>query len=280
MTAITLRAVMNTSAVIQALGNLPREMAFTNARALTRTAQDCQKAIRREMQTKFDRPTPYALNSTRIRSATTSRLMAEVYLKDEATKADSAATFLAPQIEGSAATPLGFVNRPGVGGGSRAKKKFERALEAKGILPDRYYAVPGRAAELDAYGNMKRTQIVQMLAALDAFGEQGYKANMGSAGRGKLRRGTKKRMGRQYFAVTQSGKPLAPGVWTSVRTGFGWSRPEAVVVFVKKPFYKPRIAWDSVLTATALREGPINLELSLEQTVRRLAQSSSTRVAA
>jgi hypothetical protein len=63
-----------------------KHMRLSAAIALTKTAKAAQEELRKEMEKAFDRPTPYALNSTYVRTANVNRLEAEVGIKDESVK--------------------------------------------------------------------------------------------------------------------------------------------------------------------------------------------------
>jgi hypothetical protein len=175
-----------------------------------------------EMEVVFDRPFPYVLNSLYVKKATPSDLKAAVWIREFAGKGTQAEKFLGPQVFG----------------GTRRLKRFERALQAKGVLPAGMYAVPGQGADYDSYGNMKPSQIVQILAYLDAFGETGYRANMNAKGRAKLQKGTKSKRGFEYIVYAPGGK-VFPGIYK--KTGFAWgSSIKPVIVFVRQPSYKKK----------------------------------------
>jgi hypothetical protein len=210
--------------VQRALANIGKQARFAAAVALTRTAQTAKREIERDMARVFDRPTSYTLNSLRIRPATASRLEAMVWVKDDAGKGTPATKYLTPQIFG----------------GARGMKRFEKALNRIGILPDGMMAVPGEAAPLDAYGNMSRGEIVRILAYFQAFGQQGYTANMTQAKRDKLARGTRKSHGLEYFVVRKGARNLQPGIWKRVQTGFGKSI-KPIIIFVKQLSYRLRL---------------------------------------
>jgi hypothetical protein len=209
-----------------------KQVQFATRVALTRTAKKAEPALQREMRDVFRNPTPYTLSSVYVQPATKSRLEATVKLKDDATKATPAAKFLAPQIDG----------------GQRGQKRFERALQAAGVMPTGYRAVPGSGARLDAFGNISRGQIVQILAWFRAFPEMGYKANMTDAGRARLARGTRKRQGLAYF-VGHPGDRLPLGVYH--RTGFGFgSAIKPVLLFVRSAMYQQRFDFAYVVKRT------------------------------
>lgn len=198
---------------------VPQAMAWT----LTEVAKRGREAVVAEMQRVFDRPTPYTLNSLYVWGATKRKLVAEVVIKDDQNKGTPAARYLAPEIEG----------------GERTFKRFERALQFAGLLPAGLWAVPGREAPLDQYGNMPPQLLVRILSDLRAFPEVGYRAN--------------RRMGKaSTFFVAKPGSHLKPGVY--------WRLPNrmlvCVVAFVRTPHYTKRLDFYGVIQRTSLAEFP------------------------
>lgn len=175
------------------------------ALALTRTGQQVKEALVDEIRHSFDRPTPWTLNSLFMKEAKKNRLQSRVWVKDDAYKGIAPVKYLTPEIFG----------------GKRSVKRFERALANKGLAEKGAKFVPGSGAKLDQYGNIGRGQIVQALAAVGAFGEEGYKANMTDKGRARLAKGNAKKgvRGVTYFAGAPGGGKLPFGIWQ--RTSFG-----------------------------------------------------------
>jgi hypothetical protein len=200
--------------------------------ALNATAEGIQTAEIEKMKEVFDRPTSYTLNATYVKYASMQKLSAEVGFREFAGKGTPAHKYLSPQIYG----------------GDRNLKRFEKALQAKGVLPQGMFAVPGKGASLNGNGNMSAAQIIQILSYFDAFGEQGYKANMTDTKRAKMAKGTKKSgSSLTYFvskgpgSVNINGKPqhLPAGIYA--RFGFTWgSGIKCIIRFVKKPSYQKR----------------------------------------
>jgi hypothetical protein len=197
-----------------------KQVLFATRVALTRTGQKAMVAEQKEMRDIFKNPTPYTMSSLYLRPATSTNLSAEVKLKDFAAKATPASKFLAAQLKG----------------GTRAPKRFERALQAIGALPTGYRVVPGAGAKMDSYGNMSSGQIVQILAFFRAFPEAGYKANMTAATKARLARGTKKKLGFSYF-VGRPGDRLPLGIYQRVAFGHG-SAIKPVMIFVRSALYE------------------------------------------
>lgn len=206
-----------------------KQVKFATRVALTRTAKRVEAAERHEMRDSFDQPTPFTMSGLFVRPATASDLSAEVKLKDFASKSSTpAAKYLEAQIKG----------------GARGQKRFERALEAIGALPPGYRVVPGEGAQLDAYGNMSRGQIVQILSYFRAFPEAGYKANMSD----KRREALQRRQGFAYF-VGRPGDRLPLGVYQRVQFARG-TAVRAVMIFVRNVVYQKTFDFGYVATST------------------------------
>lgn len=218
------------------------QIPYATARALTRTAQGAQQAIRAEMMVQFDRPTPYTLNSTYVKSATKIDLVARVWIKDDTSKGTPASKYIGPQVFG----------------GERHLKRFERALQARGLLPPGTVAVPGSAVTLDQYGNVSRGLIIEVLSYLQSFGEQGYRANMSERRRDRMVRGGDGVRGYSYFVLLKREGKLPPGIYRRVAYGNdpriahlaqGGAKP--VFVFVRQPAYKKRLPFEDVARRVA-----------------------------
>jgi len=215
-----------------------KQVKFATRVALTRTGKKVEKAEVREMRDIFKSPTPYTLSSLFVRPATASNLSVEVKLKDFAAKATPAAVFLAAQLKG----------------GTRGQKRFERALQSVGALPTGYRIVPGAAARLDAYGNLDRGQIVQILSYFKAFPEAGYKANMTAKRRAALARGTAKKQGFVYF-VGRPGDRLPLGIYQRVSFARG-TAIKPVMIFVRSTVYQAIFDFEYVAQQTTDQEFP------------------------
>lgn len=198
-----------------------RQVPYAASVALNAVAEKVKAAEEHEMRDVLDRPTPYTMSSVYLKRATKQALVAEVGLKDFSGKGTPATKFLSPLIKG----------------GTRRLKRFERALRSVGALPDGYVAVPGSAARLDAFGNMDRGQIVQILSFFKAFPEAGYKANMSPERRKSLAKGSKKKQGFAYF-VGRPGNGRGPlGIWQRVYFASG-TAVKPVIIFVPHAIYQ------------------------------------------
>ncbi len=211
-----------------------RQVPFATSLALNETANEIRSAIRMTMEQVFDRPTPYTLRSLWVERARKGDLRARVTFRESAGKGLSAHKYLSPQVEG----------------GPRSQKRSEKAFDRVG-LPMGHY-VPAGGARRDAYGNMSRGQIVQLLSYFEAFGEQGYRANSTAESRAKSARnrkrkgGYKKIGGRVYFISRGRGsmsgnreQHLPAGIWE--KTGIHGVEVKPIVLAVGTPVYSPRL---------------------------------------
>lgn len=218
-------------AVKRALEDTPKKAKYAAVKAMNVSMEWAQTSVRRKMRQAFDRPTPWVLNSLRIKYAKPSALSAELAFKDAwSTSAGDAGgrTMVLPHVDG----------------GARAYKGMEARLMRAGYMPQGYNAVPGAAAKLDAYGNMSRGQITQLLNVLGTYTEAGFnKAGINTVKR--LAKGNAKKgvYGFVYWVNRvgdRSASHLQPGVYQRVSTAFG-STLKPVLIFVKQAKYRQRL---------------------------------------
>lgn len=233
----TISVTENTAAVIRQIGARPDQLRFATAVALTRTAQAVKVDEQHEMVDVFDRPTPYTLNALYLKPATKADLTAVVWLKDDRA--------------GSGGTPDRYL-LPEIRGGFRRNKAFEIALQRVGALPPGWVVVPGAACKLDAYGNISRGLIVQILSYLRTFDVAGYSANITPERKAKLARGTKRQAGFVYFVGRPGDGRLPLGIWQRFIFGHG-SAIKPVFIFVDGAKYRPIFDFDYVARETVAR---------------------------
>lgn len=110
-----------------------RQIPFATAKALTKTAQEVQRAVVDQLPAVFDRPTPFTLRGVGVTYATKATLTSRVFLKDIQRE------YLRLQVTG----------------GTRSPKKVALVLPA--------------GVDLNAYGNIPRGKIKALLARKDVF---------------------------------------------------------------------------------------------------------------
>ena len=148
-------------------------------------------------------------------------------------------------------------------------------------MPRGWYAVPGAGARLDAYGNISRGQIVQILSQLRAGTERGSLRHMAKGDDRKAissRRRAQGRAGGEFLAMPERRGKLKPGVYLlqgrdfGARIGYGRSaRLVPVLVYVRQVAYARRLDWYGVARSTSSDVLPAQVDRALAEHVQRLA---------
>lgn len=263
---ITIKGIEKVRKELELLSGPQARAAY--AKALTDTGYQVQRDMRAEMQKTFDRPTPFIVRAPKVFPATPEKLQVTVvptYRSDVGTKGgkigvDPQQVLQAQQF-----------------GGARRDKRSEVALRRIGILPAGYQlAIPDTPfpGSDDGNGNLRGPFVAQLLSYFQAFGEQGYRANMKDGTRRNLGRGGSASrlakvagptLGRRYLVsygklrggarITRKGEPdarasnLAPGIWAVLGSTGAVVKP--VVMFTRKGAYKPRLNLDSIAKSPA-----------------------------
>lgn len=153
-------------------------------------------------------------------------------------------------------------------GGRRRDKRSEVILRRAGILPNGMQTsipkTPYPGSD-DGRGNLRGPFLVQLISYLQAFGEQGYRANMTDKRRARLRNQQgigsiaakkvyKTTLGRRYFVSygRVRSQHLPPGIWAASGTHDVDVKP--VVMFVRAGTYQPRIDMDRVARDAGVQE--------------------------
>lgn len=232
---ITVQGVQDLRKLASGVREIDRHIPFAAAVALTRTARLVQREIEDEMRDKFDRPTPMVMRSLRVIPAKKSSLEARVFLKNIplGRRASGLADVIAHQFFG----------------GKRRSTGAEVRLRAAKVLPRGKHIVPSARAGRDVYGNLPRSEIVQMLTELRGI-TPGRKSMSDRQRRRKSKQGLlvsrgfkdgRRTLDQQYF-VTRGRNSEAIGIWRIVGPG----RVEPFVVFTSAPKYKQRIDIDTI----------------------------------
>jgi hypothetical protein len=237
-----------------------RRFAATIATALTRAAVLSRDDMRQQLGRVFDRPTPYTINSLFIQPAKADRLVSTVKFKDDLAGSGTPATnYLMPQVVG----------------GQRRTKRFEQAMVAAGHMPQGYYAVPGPGATLDAYGNVSRGQIVQILSQLRITMTSGFTRNMPFDPRKQVT--AQRRAGGRFFVIKPTGKAGGPPPGVYQREFIG-RNVTPVLIFVRRVAYQPRFDFDRMALERAQFHLPAELTRAVDQQIAKLA-ARAARVA-
>lgn len=156
---------------------------FALSKACNDTAFMIREAEMAKIQEVFDRPKPATVRNVRVFKGDKRRPGASVSF-DQLYDGEE---YMVAQVDG----------------GKRAKKRSETIL-------GRYW-VPGAGAQLDQYGNMKGSQITQILSRLGKFQEVGFTMN-----ERKKTREQRAGQGLDYFMITKKTNGLVPGIYQRV----------------------------------------------------------------
>ncbi|MBP3980858.1 hypothetical protein J8G26_08970 [Acidovorax sp. JG5] len=241
----------------QAVQDVLAKLSGPQAReAYAKALNDAGFQVRREMQaalrSSFDRVTPWVERSPKVFAATADKLSVSV--------APTISTSNAPSKGGKVGMDPQKVLQAQEFGGRRADKRSESALRRAGILPSGFQTSIPRTpypGSDDGRGNLRGAFVTQLLSYLQAYSEQGFKANMSDKRKARLRNqqgigsiATKKvnktTLGVRYFVShgRMRGQHLAPGIWAAKGTHDVQVAP--VLMFVRRPSYQPRISMDSI----------------------------------
>lgn len=240
------------------------------ATALTRTAVKVREKVQEQLPSVFDRPTPYTVRNVRYLAASAGNLEAGVGF-DVEVGTDIFGKVKSYSNAGAGQTPAGKYLQFQIDGGTRRPKRFELALQAKGAMPKGWYAVPGAGARLDAYGNVSRGQIAQIIAQLGTELLSGY-TNTPQSVTAKLK--GQRKAGGQFIAVLPGSRiRLAPGVYQRELMG---RTITPVLIYVRSTGYKPRFDFEGI----ARREADVILPVEMARAVRESAARLAARGAA
>lgn len=215
------------------------------ATAATRTANEIRVEVQDEMARVFDRPTPYTLRSVRVKGASAASPVAEVFISQQKAPRDpSPAVVLQPQVEG----------------GPRGNKGLELALRRIGALPAGWMIVPSKSLRLDAYGNISRGIVQQVIAQLRQRVDVGP-----TNGRGLVKA---IRKSGAKFVVVPPGAKTAPGVYAADVAGRNIT---PVFMFVRKATYRTRLDFYGVAERVARVKMPEFFGRAFGESAGRLA---------
>lgn len=245
------------------LGSEGRVIRSATLRALNSAGFSAMQAAEKEILKIFDRPTPWIQKGVRYTKARYNNLEVKIGFDLWGNK--------------SGVTASQVLNAE-IWGGSRRLKRHEVALRRMGILPEGMTIVPGEAAKLDAYGNMQSGQIVQILSWFQAFGEQGYRANMNNSGKSRLMRGSKKAGSRgfSYFVLKKLHGKLLPGIYQRYEFATSGVRKaqitdtsvKPVMIFVRTTHYKRRFDFFNLTERAAKLEFDKQFPLFMQEEMR------------
>ncbi len=234
---------------------IPAKIQAGTIKALNSTVLIVKQTEIAEEKRVFDRPVPFMLRPFMIQQAKPGRMVARINIMDE----EYGFGFQKRSYES--------MLRPQVFGGERRLKSFEHRLRAIGVLPPDKWVVPGGGCDLDAYGNMRAGQVVQILSYFRAFKQEGvfYPVSQNRAAGMSAKKYRNKTLaqiermakaskrkglvveGFSYFAVRRPRRGLHPGIYKRMTGG----KIVPIMIFIRKPQYKPLFHFYQVARRTA-----------------------------
>lgn len=219
------------------------QLPFAAAQAANKVAYEVRERWKRQAPRVFDRPTPLTVNAAMYRKATKAQPYAEVFIRDEAFKGTPPSKYLVAEVEG----------------GQRRRKGFERLLQSRGILSPTQFAVMGRGAQANQYGNVPAGQVTKILSQLGA--QRDRYQNQTDVSK-KRRRGKKNNRDGEYFVLATRKGALRPGVYERIGQGSG---VRSIFIFTNTAGYRPRYDIFGMAEDTWKKLMPFFLKRELEK---------------
>jgi len=252
---INLRVEVDISRLDPLMRRFESRVKSATATAMTRVVQSAQAKIKSDIGRVFDRPTAWALNSTRIEPAKKDKLEAAVWLKHRNSLPGGPRSYLWPEVLG----------------GGRERKGYEGALLSVGVLRPNEFTVPADGAPRDGYGNVPASFIRQMLSGLAAAEQRpGYTANV-KKGAAQSAASKRRQLKAGTFFVSRgqsTGNPLPRGIYQRKLTGFGWATRMVFAIVVGKPQYRARLPFFATVEKTRREE----LQKHFDAEIARISQ--------
>lgn len=199
---------------IARISGLGKQVDYAASRALNSMAFKVNAEIKTQMQARFKGgATPYTLRAFKVEKATKHNLVASVSLREDAPEGGTSYTKALRHL---------FT------GGTRQWKKLEGWLRGRGLLPAGYMIVPGSKIALDSRGNIRRTQLNEMLGVIGSNIRNlrvAYKRHAGSS---------KKSKDIGFFVIMPGAKShLHPGIWRRIEHGDYSTVVQPYIMYVK-----------------------------------------------
>jgi hypothetical protein len=219
------------------LNGMSKQVNYAASRAINSVAF---KVMREESAgtSAFDRPKPATRSAFRVEKSTKHNLLATIAVKSR----------------GQGGLPANEYLHPNIKGGRRGFKRSEIMLRAAGILPAGMFTAPGKGAKLDAYGNMSRGQIAQILSYFQTYGKTALNSprmNMTQVRRAKMQSKN------AYFVIPNR------GIWQ--RNG---KTITPILMFISKADYKLIFDFEKIAQHVIEREWEKEFNSALADAIR------------
>lgn len=218
---------------IKSLDALEKEqLPFALALTATWTAQDVQAEEKKVIASVFDNPSPYVINSVRVKAAKKNNPIAAVWVNDGSTGSG-----------GNIAETLSAE----IWGGKRKPKGFTRVMYSKGILKKGKYLVPAPNAKRNQYGNISKATLKKVISDLE--------------------NPTSKKGRIKYFMLDDDNG--VSSAWNNViwkKLGRNDMEP-FLIITDEAPSYKKRLPFYEVAERIINKQFPINFEKAMDYAI-------------
>lgn len=226
-----------------------KQFPFAVSGALNDALFDARDAWRTNIASVFENPTALTMNAVLYKKATKENLVAELFLRDEATKGTPPSRYLLPEVKG----------------GERQEKPFEFLLRNAGIIGNNEFVTPARGFPLDAFGNVPGGVLQAILSDLSA--QRDVTAN--STAESRRKRARKKNIGKRqvYFLNRAKRGRLPRGIFERTATGFGGSIRMVLAIVEGAPGYRSRFHAFEIANRAFAASFPVRFAERLRQAV-------------
>lgn len=244
--------------LVAQLSGMKKQIRFASTKAVNSVAKKVVVANTDEIKRVFKDPRPVTQRAVIVKEYADYRkdtISATVAVDDGRRGSASESVFDANRnAQGKSAVPPSKFLLAQIAGGTRVAKRFERALQAAGVMPpDKVAIFAKRSGYLDQYGNLPGPKIVQILSWFKAFPEQGYRSNMTSKTRDAIAKGKRKGMS-WGFAYFRGGRDtgLPDGIWErhypNGQAAKSFVKP--VLLYVSRAQYAVRFKFEEIASKT------------------------------
>ncbi|MGK0269493.1 MAG: hypothetical protein ACI88H_000124 [Cocleimonas sp.] len=218
---------------IKSLDALEKEqLPFALALTATWTAQDIQAEEKKVIAHVFDNPSPYVINSVRVKAARKDNPIAAVWVNDGSTgKGGNIAETLSAEIWG----------------GRRKPKGFTQVMRTKGILKSNQYLSAAPNARRNQYGNISKASLKKVISDLENPNNP----------KGRVK----------YFMLDDDSG--AGSAWNNViwkKLGRNDMEP-FLIISDEAPSYKKRLPFFEVAERILKKQIPINFEKAMDHAI-------------
>lgn len=252
----TIKVNFDTDKLRREIKGIRDQVPFATRKTLNALARKVKADIDGQLKSRLDRPTRFTLRSITTENSKSSNMTAVVKVKDK------------PRATGKSERE---VLKHLFTGGSRIGKGTEGALKSLGVLPAGKFVVPGDKAPLDAFGNIRRTFIKNLINYFKSFRPSGKNTSTLAPGvwLRKFDRAQKKARKKrglsgsfEFFVVHQQIDKAA-----SKRKATG-PKPEPVLLFVDRPRYRKYFDMEKTGRKIILRDLDAEFAKQYEQAIR------------